>query len=98
LRKNIIPIVYGAANYNQFAPPKSYIDVNDFKSVEDLAIFLSFLSQNPKEYIKYFWWKRYYKVVNPNPFCDLCMILHNKDVSERKQVYGNIKRYVVFVF
>lgn len=58
----IIPVVFNGANMSNFLPPKSYINVNDFATVEDLANYLKFLSENPKEYVKYFWWKKHYKV------------------------------------
>lgn len=80
----IIPIVYGGANYSYFAPPKSYIDANSFATVEELANYLTHLSANPAEYIKYFWWRKYYRVVPETPitkFCDLCTKLHETNVS-----------------
>ena len=42
----VIPIVMGGANYKAIAPPKSYIDVNDFDSPKQLAQFLIKLSKN----------------------------------------------------
>ena len=42
----IVPIVMGGTNYKDFAPPKSFIDVNDFKSVEELTYYLQYLDMN----------------------------------------------------
>ena len=36
----------GGANYKAIAPPKSYIDVNDFESPKQLSQFLIKLSKN----------------------------------------------------
>lgn len=57
LRLNIIPVVVNGANMTHILPPKSYIDANEFESVEKLAEYLHYLSANPEEYVKYFWWK-----------------------------------------
>ena len=42
-RFSMIPIVLGGDNYSTVAPRKSYIDVNDFESVEKLADYLKYL-------------------------------------------------------
>ena len=42
----IVPVVMGGADYKSIAPPKSYIDVNDFANVKQLAQFLIKLSKN----------------------------------------------------
>ncbi|KAB7495403.1 Alpha-(1,3)-fucosyltransferase C [Armadillidium nasatum] len=34
IKWNIIPVVYGSANYASLAPPHSYINARDFKNVE----------------------------------------------------------------
>lgn len=74
----IIPIVFGGANYSRFAPPKSYINANDFEDTQSLAKYLLYLEENPREYIKYFWWKKYYRVrVDLSiGFCEVCKKLH----------------------
>ncbi len=51
-----IPIVAGKnnkPNYASFMPKNSYINVYDFKSVEDLANYLAYLSQNQTAYESY---------------------------------------------
>ena len=53
-RLGIIPVVYGLGPYKSFLPPKSYIDVFDFNSVEKLATYLKNLSENATAYNEYF--------------------------------------------
>jgi alpha-1,3-fucosyltransferase len=77
-------------------PPKSYIDANAFATVEDLAKHLKFLSDNPHEYIKYFWWKKYYIVreqhnVRDQQLCKICQKLHEPNLFKRVQYYEDIK-------
>lgn len=88
----VIPIVYGGADYTKFAPPYSYINANAFATVKELADYLSFLDKNPKEYIKYFWWKKYYQVApgRPFPFCKLCEILNQPIRDTRVRYYQNL--------
>ena len=36
----------GGTDYKKIAPPKSFIDVNDFANVEELAKYLQYLDVN----------------------------------------------------
>ena len=47
----------GGAEYQQKAPPKSYINVLDYESPKELAEFLLKLAADEEEYLSYFWWK-----------------------------------------
>ena len=55
---------------------KRLIDVNDFDSVKDLAVYLKRLSQNLTEYRKYFKWKGQYNKYHYNKWCQLCAKLN----------------------
>lgn len=63
LDNNIVPVVYGGADYNEYGPPHSYINVADFDSPKDLADYLSLLDKHPALYMAYFNWKKTYEVV-----------------------------------
>ncbi|RXG54880.1 Alpha-(1,3)-fucosyltransferase C [Armadillidium vulgare] len=54
LRFYIIPVVRGHTDYAAIAPPHSYINVEDFKSMEDLANYLIYLGKNDTAYMEYF--------------------------------------------
>ncbi|KAL7040042.1 hypothetical protein ACKWTF_000237 [Chironomus riparius] len=100
LTEYIIPIVFNSGKMSLYAPPNSYIDANDFDSIEHLVAHLKFLMSNPKEYVKYFWWKKYYDVViDPASFkigfCDLCMKLNNPEFMEQKHMYPDIHSWWV---
>jgi alpha-1,3-fucosyltransferase len=87
----IIPVVYSGADLTRFLPPKSYVDANAFKTVEELANHLKYLSNNPQEYVKHFWWKKYYKFIlrathNQERICD---ILNLPSTYSKKQTYDN---------
>ncbi|XP_066584323.1 alpha-(1,3)-fucosyltransferase C isoform X2 [Prorops nasuta] len=84
LRYNIVPVVYGGANYTKFAPPGSYINSLDFDSPKMLAEFLLELSKNHMKYEKYFEWKKYYKIDSSLKFsaCKLCEFLHSARMKQ----------------
>ena len=89
----IIPIVYSGANITHFMPPKSYINANDYSTVAELSKYLIYLQYNPQEYIKYFWWKSHYKLVNNRAFCQLCEKLHELNYIEKRQTYADIRSW-----
>lgn len=80
LRYNIIPVVYGGANYSQFAPPNSYVNALDFESPKELATYLKYLSQDLRRYQSFLEWKKYYRVKNATKraVCTLCEVLHKQ--------------------
>ena len=46
----IIPVVMGGVNYSSIMPPNTYIDVKDFNSPEELAVYLSQLADDHDVY------------------------------------------------
>jgi alpha-1,3-fucosyltransferase len=81
MNHDIVPVVYGGANYSRIAPPHSYIDALKF-TPETLGKYLKLLDTNDKLYNEYFWWKGHYTVeagletMAQNGFCELCKKLH----------------------
>ena len=72
---NMVPVVFGWADYSLHGPPGSYINALDFNSVKDLADHLLFLDRNDDEYMKYFAWRASYgvKLYNLNDMnCIIC--------------------------
>jgi alpha-1,3-fucosyltransferase len=78
LNYKIIPIVLGGSNYAEMMPKKSYINVRDYESAEQLANYLKYLDQNETAYAEYFEWQRYFRanVDFSTAFCHLCQSLH----------------------
>jgi alpha-1,3-fucosyltransferase len=83
MKREIIPIVYGGANYTNIAPPHSYIDALQY-TPKNLAQYLQLLDANDRLYNEYFWWKNHYNVqagvkqMARNGFCELCEKLHKE--------------------
>lgn len=94
LDRFVIPVVYNGADTSLFAPPKSYIDANKFKDVKELTDYLQYLTDNPREYIKYFWWKKHYKIVQHPTYaymlCDVCKKLNDPQFMSEKHQYESI--------
>ena len=73
INMNIVPVVLGAYNYSELLPPKSYIDVKDYKSPQELANHLKLLDKNDSLYSEYLKWKDEYDIVPHPPFaCSVC--------------------------
>ncbi|XP_048727174.2 alpha-(1,3)-fucosyltransferase fut-5-like isoform X1 [Ostrea edulis] len=64
------------------APPKSYINVHEFSTMEDIAKFLDNLAVNDTEYNSYFEWRQNYHIGQGflRGFCDLCKSLYNDSI------------------
>ena len=93
LISNIVPIVYGGADYSAYAPRHSYIHVGDFKSPKALADYLWLLYENDELYLRYFEWKKFYEVL-PRPtkgWCDLCEKLN--DPNQQLKIYEDLKNW-----
>ena len=58
---NVIPVVFNGANMSAIAPPHSYINAEDFSSVDQLAEYLQLVAGNDSLFASYFWWRDYYK-------------------------------------
>ena len=98
LTQDIVPVVFGGADYAHFAPPHSYIDIMQFDTLEEAGEYLIHLMENPDKYQEYFWWKEYYNVLGtnlekedripPDFPCALCSYLHK---AEEEKVYQDLK-------
>ncbi|XP_054166010.1 alpha-(1,3)-fucosyltransferase C-like [Oppia nitens] len=76
LNYDIIPVVYGVANYSSILPPNSYIDALKFITVSQLVDHLNQVANDQNLYESYFQWKHYYCVQNSNDFCQLCQYIN----------------------
>jgi hypothetical protein len=63
LKLNVVPVVLGAANYSNIAPPNSFIDASKY-SPEELGNYLKILDKNDTLYNEYFEWKKDYWIVS----------------------------------
>ncbi|XP_035696134.1 4-galactosyl-N-acetylglucosaminide 3-alpha-L-fucosyltransferase FUT6-like [Branchiostoma floridae] len=97
LKRDAVPVVLGAPrrDYERFAPPNSFIHVDDFKSPRALASYLLYLSKHDDKYMQYFAWK-----TNPpknlppykGAWCEVCKKLVQVNPKERK-VYNDIDKW-----
>ncbi|KAG4067381.1 hypothetical protein HA402_015817 [Bradysia odoriphaga] len=81
LNYDIIPIVYGGANYSNLLPYNSYIDVMNFTSPEKLVNYLQYVGSNESVYKSYFHWRKDFQVVSrfPDKLCDF--LLNNESMA-----------------
>ncbi|OWF39536.1 glycoprotein 3-alpha-L-fucosyltransferase A-like [Mizuhopecten yessoensis] len=77
--RNTVPIVNWKGDQVISAPPKSYINIHDFNSAQELSDYLNLLNANDTLYNEYFSWRLNYKVFGINMwyhFENLCAALH----------------------
>ena len=97
LKYGMLPIAMGgleAQEYEQIAPPHSFLHVDNFESPQELMEYLVKLSQDEDLFNAYFWWKDHYSIEQwPNDFvrasCQLCQILNTQDYQSPNN-YGNM--------
>ncbi len=109
MRYNLIPVVFGGANYSQILPKNSYIDALSFESPEHLAKFLLKVGSDENLYNKYFEWKNEYKAIGGQfiGLCNLCAKIanpsepnsyHSSDYLYEWWVKGGKCRQIQFLF
>ncbi len=97
LQLDVVPVVFGAADYRSIAPIHSYIDALAFNSPAKLAEYLILLNGNDELYMDYLEWKSYYRVevgveqMARHAFCALCAKLNQDDESQK--VYDSMVPY-----
>jgi glycoprotein 3-alpha-L-fucosyltransferase len=62
--------------YMRYAPPNSYIHVDDFESPRALAEYLNLIDSKDKLFNKYFEWKSYGELGQNWMWCRICALLH----------------------
>lgn len=92
---DVVPVVYGGADFSKILPPNSYIDATKM-SVGELAEKLKSTMLNATEYLSYFWWKDFYRLTyrtdpENHPFCKLCEMLHDPNVPPKQ--YKDFKHW-----
>ncbi|KPJ13477.1 Alpha-(1,3)-fucosyltransferase C [Papilio machaon] len=91
LNHNMIPIVYGGADYSRFLPPNTYLDALQMRPKE-LADTIVHLMISPEQYIQYFWWKSQYTYAQTmDSVCAVCAALNNKTMMETRTVYDEFR-------
>ncbi|KAL3309019.1 Alpha-(1,3)-fucosyltransferase 9 [Cichlidogyrus casuarinus] len=85
LNNNIIPVVLGASkqDFEAFAPPNSYIHVDDFPTPKDLANYLNKISTDKIALSRYFAWKQFGQIIAPSPhFFPACVAIKDAIVRD----------------
>ena len=61
LHRGVIPIVYGTSrlDYEKVAPPHSFIHVQDFQTIQELAEYIKLVAASDSLYNSYFHWRRF---------------------------------------
>nr|XP_046230266.1 alpha-(1,3)-fucosyltransferase 7 isoform X2 [Scatophagus argus]XP_046230267.1 alpha-(1,3)-fucosyltransferase 7 isoform X2 [Scatophagus argus] len=92
-----VPVALGPSlgDYKAVAPPNSFIHVDEFASVKDLANYLQQLAQDKERYSEYFTWKRQWKVKLYTDWRErLCKICTQYNSLPQQKVYSDLEAWV----
>ena len=90
LRQGTVPVVLGAADYLDFLPVGSFLDVRDFSSPKALAEHLLYLDTDADAYRQFFEWRKEFTVnLDLGVPCQLCAVLNKKDEAPEINIYDN---------
>ncbi|MCL4142710.1 UNVERIFIED_CONTAM: hypothetical protein GTU68_038734 [Idotea baltica] len=86
-------------DYLKVFPPNSFIHVQDFSTVQELAEYITYLSKNKVAYNKYHQWRTKYQIVNEHGYfqtkifhyCRLCEALNYNSQSPKS--YTSMKAF-----
>lgn len=92
---HVVPVVRGGADYAAYFPEGSYVDVDWFDTVQDLADFLSEMIRSRKLYAQLLWRKAHWissgKRLRESGLCHLCFKLHHLHTSRKR--YPDMRRW-----
>ncbi|OWA50246.1 Glycoprotein 3-alpha-L-fucosyltransferase A [Hypsibius exemplaris] len=71
------------SDYEDVAPYKSFIHVDDFAGPQELAAYLHHLDRSDEAYNRYFQWKGTGELIDTRFYCRLCALLHSKIIPAK---------------
>ncbi|KAF7488930.1 Alpha-(1, 3)-fucosyltransferase C [Sarcoptes scabiei] len=92
LNYDIVPVVFGGANYTKILPPGSYIDASRMDP-QSLAIELIKIANNRNLYLKFFEWRKFHFVEFPSLFCEVCEKIQLDRIESSKRIISKWKSY-----
>lgn len=89
LAHNVVPVVFGGADYSSYLPKGSYINAMDFKNQSQLADYLREVMSSDALYSSYFEWQEFYEVIEQplDGWCSLCKMISQE---KEKKTYQDI--------
>lgn len=85
LNYNTLPVVLGGGDYSKYMPKSSFINMLDFSNLEELGMYMNYLSSNKTAYLEYFKARQYLSTVLDNPkhsnFCEMCIRLQLEEFT-----------------
>jgi len=95
-RHKVVPVAMGARrrDYEDVAPPHSFIHVNDFAGPRQLADYLHLLAANDTLYNEYHHWREtVWSPVEMRYWCRLCALLHWRDEVDYVSWYDDYQTW-----
>uniref|UniRef100_A0A0N4ZSC0 Fucosyltransferase n=1 Tax=Parastrongyloides trichosuri TaxID=131310 RepID=A0A0N4ZSC0_PARTI len=92
-----IPIVSVRKLYDNYAPPNSFIAMDDFKNPQEMSEYLISLTKDKEKYLQYFsyrdkGWRQ--RNITLNKRCFICSEIIKFHKSKKNKTYYDIKKWV----
>ena len=87
---HFVPVALGGFSvneYNQIAPPESFLHVYNFSSLEHLGRYMQYLIKNDVAYNRYHQWKQRFAISNLDHenMCNLCKLAYDPSLLDKHQ-------------
>ena len=87
---HFVPVALGGFSvneYNQIAPPESFLHVYNFSSLEHLGRYMQYLIKNDVAYNRYHQWKQKFVISNLDHenMCNLCKLAYDPSLLDKNQ-------------
>ncbi|CAH2234676.1 jg6148 [Pararge aegeria aegeria] len=94
MQHDVVPIVYGGADYSRFLPPGSYINARD-TTPNELAVTIVELMKSYQKYSRFFGWKSYYTFRDPSNNDNVCAVCEalNEESMEKPKYYKQFRSW-----
>lgn len=98
LQNNVVPIVFGAANYTRFMPEGIYLNAREL-GAEKLAATMKEIIDEPKKYYNFFRWKNHYSYYDrsdspeTDDYCRFCAMANDEELMKTISVYQDFKKW-----
>ncbi|XP_047995755.1 alpha-(1,3)-fucosyltransferase 7-like [Leguminivora glycinivorella] len=102
--KGAIPIFVGPfiEDCNKLLPPNSFLHIDNFKTLEDLAAEITAISRNFTKLLLYHTWRNHFKIVNEHGFfktmskhlCRICEALNYNQRLQKVYSLDDIRRFL----
>ncbi|CAF0958930.1 unnamed protein product, partial [Brachionus calyciflorus] len=98
LQYNVIPVVLGGGDYSKYVPKSAFINIIEYRNLEELAKYMTFLSSNQTAYSEFFKWKKFIEFDKIERsfthYCEMCIKLQLEEfIGIQHKIFENHSKF-----